>query len=196
MRKLAAVLTLLWVANPAHAFVYLYGRAGVFNGYYYTPERVYEKAIGSYMWGDPPRPPFRTYPVAGTTSELAISPAGFGLQGDAWRLAAAAVWNRHRVAGDQDRRQVDRGLLDANGDYIINTGYFAGRKLRPYFGGSVRGTLTRAQDMHNGVAAFGAGPEVGAVLDYNLNRSFMVIYFGFMYHRLAITGNKSASPVG
>ena len=195
MRKFMAFATLFFAAQTAYGFVYFYSRAGVLNGDYHTAESFYQKSVGSYEWGDPPRPPFEVYSVDEYTSELAISPFGCGVRGDLWRLAVAGRWSRHRISA-ADSRRVSVAAMEGCGDFVFDTGYFQGRQLKPYAGMGLRGVFSEGERMHNGVVTLGFGPEVGAVLDYTLNRSFMVVYFGFLYNRNVLTGPPSAGPVG
>jgi hypothetical protein len=195
LRKLTAFAALLCAAQAAYGFTYFYSRAGTLNNDYHTPERVYQQSIGSYIWGAAPHPPFVGYAVDEHPSELAISPFGCGARGDLWRAAIAGRWSRNRVSG-VDSRRVSITALEGCGDFVFNTGHFEGRQLKPYAGMSVRGVFSEAERVNNGVLTLGFGPEVGAVLDYTLNRSFMVVYFGFLYNRNVLTGRTWAEPVG
>lgn len=195
MRRLTACATLLLAAQAAYAFTYFYSRAGVLTGDYQTSDRIYRKSIGSYEWGDPPAPPFPAYSVDERTTELAISPVGCGIRSGLWRAAAAARWSRHEISA-VDTRRVDIAALEGSGDFVFDTGYFEGRQLKPYAGMGFRGIFQTTELVHNGVITYGLGPEVGAVFDYTLHRSFMTVYFGFLYNRNILTGPASAGPVG
>jgi hypothetical protein len=186
------------VASAQESSAYIYGLVGVFAADYESDGQIFEKLIGYYEYPG--------YPLAGvwegnlSSTDFAASPFGFGLKGDSWRASFVALWNRRAVepltgytAAD---RQVNNASLMATGGYILNRGYFEDKRVKPYFGGFWRGNWTKAENVHNGVIANGFGPDLGAVVEFDLNRSFILATLGYHYKTYSVTGTKFDNPTG
>jgi hypothetical protein len=182
---------------------YIYGLVGVFAADYGSDGDVFEKLVGYYAYpgyGVPSGAPPGWGEVELSSTDFAVSPFGFGLKGDSWRASFVALWNRRKVeppAGSPaDDRQTNNASLTGTGGYILNRGYFADKKVKPYFGGFWRGNWTKAENVHNGVIANGFGPDVGAVFAFDLNRSFILATLGYHYKMYSLTGTKFDDPRG
>ncbi len=203
-RSLTAALILLLVAVAgafaADTAAYIYGMVGVFAGKYDSGgSHIYEKLVGYYGYGQPPPllPEGETWQeVELSSTDFAVSPFGFGLKSDTWRASFVALWNRHKIDSMEETRQVNNASLTATGGYIFNRGYFEDKMLKPYAGGFWRGNWTKAENMINGVIANGFGPDVGMVMEFDLNRSFALVTFGYQYKMYMLTGPKSDTPEG
>jgi|GEM_PF-3591580 len=199
-RSLSIVLALILAfaaggALAADTAAYIYGLVGVFAGKYESDASVYEKLVGYYDYGlPPPKDPWQEVKL--TSTDFAASPFGFGLKGDSWRASFASLWNRHQIDSMTETRQVNNATLTATGGYILNRGYFEDKMLKPYFGGFWRGNWTKAENVENGVIANGFGPDLGAVMEFNLNRSFALVTFGYQYKAYMLTGTKFDTPEG
>jgi len=197
-RSLTAALIFL-LAFAAGAFAadtaaYIYGLVGIFAGDYDSGDsKIYEKLVGYYDYDiKPPVDPWQEVELSST--DFAASPFGFGLKGDTWRASFASLWNRHEIDSMTETRQVNNATLTATGGYIFNRGYFEDKMLKPYFGGFWRGNWTKAENVENGIIANGFGPDVGAVMEFDLNRSFALITFGYQYKAYMLTGTKTDDP--
>lgn len=202
-RSLTAALVFLLVfaagAFAADTAAYIYGLVGVFAGKYDSGEsKIYEKLVGYY-----PYPGYGVPKGAGdwqdvelSSTDFAASPFGFGLKGDSWRASFESLWNRHKIDSMTKTRQVNNASLTATGGYILNRGYFEDKMLKLYFGGFWRGGWTKAGNMENGVIANGFGPDIGALMEFDLNRSFALVTFGYQYKVYTLTGTKSDDPTG
>jgi hypothetical protein len=185
-------------ASAQESSAYIYGLVGVFAGDYGSDDHIFEKLVGYYEYaGYPLRAPWEG---SLTSTDFAASPFGFGLKGDSWRGSFVALWNRRKIeplagstAGD---RQVNNAALTATGGYILDRGYFEDKRVKPYFGGFWRGNWTKAENVHNGVIANGFGPDVGAVVEFDLNRSFVLATLGYHYKNYSLTGAVFDKPVG
>ncbi|UCH77824.1 MAG: hypothetical protein JSU81_08865 [Candidatus Coatesbacteria bacterium] len=176
---------------------YLFGMVGVFAGDYESDEAIYEKVLGVYEgYGIPAGAPAGWGEVELSTVDFAASPFGFGIKGEAWRAAFVSMWNRHEVEYNNNSRQVNNATLTATGGYILRKGYFEDTRVAPYFGGFWRGNWTKGENVENGVLANGFGPDVGAVIDFDLNNSFAVVTVGYQYKVYMLTGPKSDDPTG
>ncbi len=198
-RSLTATLVLLLVAAAgsfaAETAAYIYGMAGVFAGEYGSDANVYEKLVGYYAYDRPlPINPWQEVELTGT--DFAASPFGFGLKGDTWRASFVSLWNRHMIDSMAETRQLNNASLTATGGYILNRGYFEDKMLKPYFGGFWRGNWTKAENVENGIIASGFGPDVGMVMEFELDRSFALITFGYQYKSYILTGAKYDNPTG
>ncbi len=199
-RTLTATLILLLVAVAgafaADTAAYIYGMVGVFAGKYDSGEsKIYEKLVGYYDYDLPlPQDPWQEVELSST--DFAVSPFGFGLKSDNWRASFVTLWNRHKIDSVEETRQVNNASLTATGGYIFNRGYFEDKMLKPYAGGFWRGNWTKAENMINGVIANGFGPDVGMVMEFDLNRSFALVTFGYQYKSYMVTGTKSDTPGG
>lgn len=199
-RSLTAALIFLLVAVAgafaADTAAYIYGMVGVFAGQYDSGDsHIYEKLVGYYDYGlTPPIDPWQEVELSST--DFAVSPFGFGLKSDMWRASFVAMWNRHKIDSMAETRQVNNASLTATGGYIFNRGYFEDKMLKPYAGGFWRGNWSKAENMINGVIANGFGPDVGMVMEFDLNRSFALITFGYQYKTYMLTGTKSDTPGG
>jgi hypothetical protein len=194
-----AVLFLLTAAAGASAAdtaAYIYGLVGVFSGDYKSDDDTFEKLIGYYNY--PGYEPHGTWEGSLTMTSFAASPFGFGLKGDSWRASFVSLWTRRKVEPlvglEADDRQCNNAMLTASGGYILNRGYFEDKMLKPYFGGFWRGNWTKAENVENGIIANGFGPDVGMVMDFDLNRSFALITFGYQYKKYMLTGTKTDDP--
>lgn len=195
----AAMIFLLAFAAGAFAAdtaAYIYGMVGVFAGDYESDGNTFEKLIGYY---DYPGYPLRAeWEGSLTATSFAASPFGFGLKGDSWRASFVSLWTRRKIEPltglEADDRQVNNATLTATGGYILNRGYFEDKMLKPYFGGFWRGNWTKAENVENGVIANGFGPDVGMVMEFDLNRSFALITFGYQYKAYMLTGTKTDDP--
>jgi hypothetical protein len=185
-------------AVAADTAAYIYGLVGVFAGRYESDANVYEKLVGYYDYGlKPPIPENLTWQeVKLSSTDFAASPFGFGLKGDSWRASFVSLWNRHKIDSMAKTRQVNNASLTATGGYILNRGYFEDKMLKPYFGGFWRGNWTKAENVENGVIANGFGPDLGAVMEFDLNRSFLLVTFGYQYKAYTLTGPKVDNPIG
>jgi hypothetical protein len=197
-----AVVSLLALAAGAFAAdtaAYIYGLVGVFAGDYDSGDsKIYEKLVGYY-----PYPGYGIPAGAGdwqkvelSSTDFAASPFGFGLKGDTWRASFVGLWNRHKIDSMTETRQVNNGSLTATGGYIFNRGYFEDKMLKPYAGGFWRGNWTKAENVENGIIANGFGPDVGMVMEFDLNRSFALVTFGYQYKAYVLTGTKYDDPTG
>jgi len=176
---------------------YIFGMVGVFAGNYESDEAIYEKVLGVYEgYGVPAGAPAGWGEVELSTADFAASPFAFGIKGEAWRAAFVSMWNRHKVEYNDETRQVNNATLTATGGYILRKGYFEGKRVAPYFGGFWRGNWTKAENVENGVIANGFGPDVGAVIDFDLNHSFVVVTVGYQYKAYMLTGSKFDDPTG
>ncbi len=199
-RSLTAALVFLLVAVAgafaADTAAYIYGLVGVFAGDYDSGDsHIYEKLVGYYDYDlTPPIDPWQEVELSST--DFAVSPFGFGLKGDTWRASFVALWNRHKIDSMAETRQVNNASLTATGGYIFNRGYFGDKMLKPYFGGFWRGNWSKAGNMENGIIANGFGPDVGMVMEFDLNRSFALVTFGYQYKMYMLTGPKSDTPGG
>jgi hypothetical protein len=199
-RSLTAALVFLLVfaagAFAADTAAYIYGLVGVFAGKYDSGDsKIYEKLVGYYDYGKPP-PVDPWQGVELSSTDFAASPFGFGLKGDSWRASFETLWNRHSIDSMTKTRQVNNASLTATGGYILNRGYFEDKMVKPYFGGFWRGGWTKAGNMENGVIANGFGPDVGALMEFDLNRSFALVTFGYQYKSYMLTGTKVDTPEG
>lgn len=199
-RSLIAALVFLFAfaagaAVAADTAAYIYGLVGIFAGKYESDASIYEKLVGYYDYGQPP-PVDPWQKVELSSTDFAVSPFGFGLKGDSWRASFESLWNRHKVDSMNETRQVNNASLTATGGYILNRGYFEDKMLKPYFGGFWRGNWTKAENVENGIVANGFGPDVGMVMEFDLNRSFALITFGYQYKAYMLTGPKFDNPVG
>ncbi len=202
-RSLTATLIFLLVAVAgafaADTAAYIYGLVGVFAGKYDTGDsKIYEKLVGYY-----PYPGYGVPVAAGdwqevelSSTDFAVSPFGFGLKSDTWRASFVALWNRHKIDSMTETRQVNNASLTASGGYIFNRGYFEDKMLKPYAGGFWRGNWTKAENVENGIIANGFGPDVGMVMEFDLNRSFALVTFGYQYKAYMLTGAKYDDPTG
>jgi len=183
-------------ASAQETSAYIYGLVGVFAGKYESDANLYEKLVGYYDYGlPPPVPEGVTWPeVELSSTDFAASPFGFGLKGDSWRAAFVSMWNRHKIEFNNDSRQFNNATLTATGGYILRKGYFEGKRVAPYFGGFWRGNWTKAGNVENGLIANGFGPDVGAVIDFDLNHSFAVVTVGYQYKMYMLTGTKTDDP--
>jgi hypothetical protein len=193
MRIWGWLLLLAAAVAGAENVAYLYGMAGVVAGDYATDDALYQKMVGSYAYNPPPPP--TPYAVDETSTDLAISPFAFGMKGTAWRMNFELLWNRHRVSADDDR-QVNTGALYGGAGYVLSRGFFADNRVKPYFGGFFLGRFTKAGNMHNGVVAAGFGPDLGAVVNFDLNHSYLLFTVGYQYKNYLITGTKFDAPEG
>ena len=199
-RSLTAALVFLLVAVAgafaADTAAYIYGLVGVFAGDYDSGDsHIYEKLVGYYDYDlTPPIDPWQEVELSST--DFAVSPFGFGLKGDTWRASFVALWNRHKIDSMAETRQVNNASLTATGGYIFNRGYFEDKMLKPYAGGFWRGNWSKAGNMENGIIANGFGPDVGMVMEFDLNRSFALVTFGYQYKMYMLTGPKSDTPGG
>jgi hypothetical protein len=186
------------VARAQETSAYIYGLVGVFAGNYESDDQIFEKLIGYY--GYPEYPLRAAWEGSLISADFAASPFGFGLKGDAWRGSFEALWNRRAVEPlvgyMADDRQVHNASLTATGGYILNRGYFEDKRIKPYFGGFWRGGWTKAGNVHNGVIANGFGPDVGAVFEFGLNRSFLLATVGYQYKIYSLTGTTFDNPEG
>jgi hypothetical protein len=123
-------------------------------------------------------------------TDLALAPAALTARAYNWRASLTALWHRHRVAPGVDPRQVNCGTLDANGGYIWTIGAAATKRVKPYGGAFFRGGFIKAENVHNGVLTYGFGPELGAVLDFALRGSYLLVTLGYEYQRHSLTGTK------
>jgi hypothetical protein len=200
-RSVIATLVLSLVvaagAFAADTAAYIYGLVGVFAGNYDSGDsKIYEKLVGYYAY-DRPLPIDPWQEVELTSTDFAASPFGFGLKGDTWRASFVSLWNRHTIDSMAETRQVNNASLTATGGYILNRGYFEDKMLKPYFGGFWRGNWTKAENVENGIIANGFGPDVGMVMEFDLNRSFALVTFGYQYKSYMLTGTTYADdPTG
>lgn len=199
-RSLTAAMIFLLVAVAgafaADTAAYIYGLVGVFAGKYDSGDsHIYEKLVGYYDYGLPlPIDPWQEVELSST--DFAVSPFGFGLKGDTWRASFVALWNRHKIDSMAETRQVNNASLTATGGYIFNRGFFEDKMMKPYAGGFWRGNWTKAENVENGIIANGFGPDVGMVMEFDLNRSFALITFGYQYKSYMLTGTKTDDPTG
>ncbi len=174
---------------------YIYGLVGVFAGKYESDSHTYEKLVGYYDYGQPP-PVDPWEDVKTSTTDFAASPFAFAMKADTWRMSFVSMWNRHKIDSLTETRQVNNASLTASGGYILNRGYFADKRVKPYFGGFWRGNWTKAENVHNGVISNGLGPDLGALLAFDLNHSFALFTVGYHYKLYSLTGNKAADQIG
>ena len=195
MLRIMIVLLLCGGAFAQGTSAYISGMAGVVAGKYESDSYLYEKLVGYYDYGQPP--PAADWPAAELSStDFAASPFGLGLKAENWQASFATLWNRHKIDAYGGTRQVNAATLNAGGGYILNRGYFAGKKVQPYFGGFFRGTFNKAANTHNGVIGYGFGPDVGAVLTAGPLNSFVLITLGYDYKKYSLSGTKSATARG
>jgi hypothetical protein len=195
-------LAVLAVSAAAGAFAetaaYIYGMVGVFSGDYESDGQTFEKLIGFYDYPGPE--PWGYNDDDLTAAGFAVSPFGFGLKDDNWRASFVSIWSRRAIGprigveAPADDRQFNNATLSATGGYIFNRGYFEGTMMKPYFGAFWRGHWCKAENVENGVIANGFGPDVGIVMDFDLNRSFALITFGYQYKVYTLTGPKVDNP--
>lgn len=202
-RSLTATLIFLLVAVAgafaADTAAYIYGLVGVFAGKYDSGDsHIYEKLVGYYPYPGHgvPKGAGDWQEVELSSTDFAVSPFGFGLKSDTWRASFVALWNRHKIDSMTETRQVNNASLTATGGYIFNRGYFEDKMLKPYAGGFWRGNWSKAGNMENGIIANGFGPDVGMVMEFDLNRSFALVTFGYQYKMYMLTGPKSDTPEG
>lgn len=188
MRLVTALLLAVAPWAFAETAAYIYGLGGIVAGDYNAGDDVYQKVVGTYVYLEPPPGP--PYEAALTGTDLAVTPFAFGMKGDEWRMAFELNWNRH-AAGPADDRPVNNGRMRAGGGYIFNRGFFAGKRVQPYFGALFNGTFTKAGNMHNGVIAYGFGPDLGILIPLDLNHSGFLITAGYQYKRYSLTGTRA-----
>ena len=187
------------VASAEGSSAYIFGMVGIFAGNYESDEAIYEKLLGDYAYegyGVPAGAPEGWGDFELSTTDFAASPFGFGIVGDSWRAAFVTMWNRHKIEYNDQFRQFNNATLTATGGYILRKGYFEGKRVAPYFGGFWRGNWTKAENVENGLIANGFGPDVGCVIDFDLNNSFAVFTVGYQYKAYMMTGPKFDDPNG
>jgi hypothetical protein len=192
-----AVLTLIAAAGAfADTSAYIYGMVGVFSGDYESDGQTFEKLIGYYNY--PGYEPWGVWEGSLTTASFAASPFGFGLKNDSWRASFVSLWSRRTIEPimgyDAEERQFNNATLTASGGYILGRGYFENTMMKPYFGAFWRGHWSKAENVENGVIANGLGPDVGVVMDFDLNRSFALVTLGYQYKIYTLTGPKVDDP--
>jgi len=193
MKVVATLLLLLAALASAETSAYIYGMGGVVAGDYKTDDDVYQKLVGTYAYLEPPPGP--PHEASLTSTDLAVTPFAFGMKGNEWRMAFELTWNRHLV-GTDDERQVNNGQMRGAGGYILNRAFFAAKRVKPYFGGFFNGAFTKAGNMHNGVIAYGLGPDLGILLALDLHHSYFLVTAGYQYKKYSITGTRAETLPG
>jgi TPR repeat protein len=95
-----------------------------------------------------------------------------------------------------DNRQVNNGQMYSAAGYVLNRAFFADKRVKPYFGGFFNGVFTKGANMHNGVIAYGFGPDLGVLLPIDLRQSYLLITAGYQYKKYSITGTQVETMPG